>query len=248
MLIHPVRLAVLGLALGGATLALAGGPPGTPPTGNVNVITNTGNGRSNTLIVEGGKSTFIRSDAPQATPMAEAPMPVVPAVPATTDQPPMQPVEPQPQPMPQPQPQPMPEPAPVPVPEIVVRIPVPQIPVGRGPVIEIPGLRLPQVEIPAIRVPAEKALILNNPGGGRTMIYSSGGVGNTSIVTGGGQTVVVGDGLVYKGRDNRFWTKSMFSKEVGATVYYDPRTTLWFRYVEREDAFRPVPQIDTDDD
>lgn len=271
-LLTPLRLAVLSSVLSGLVLAgvaLARGPFHLASgIGNVNSITHSGNGRCNSLIVEMGadgrvaQSTFIHDDPtlnPNPQPPTD-PMPAVPAVPERVPEQP-QPVDPQVQPQPQPvapQPQPMDPMQPQPVdphhvdprpmvlpPEIVIRIPVPQPPVLRGPVVQIPGIRTPHLEIPPMQVPAGRAYINEGPNG-RTTIINYGNSRSTSIISSGGTTTVVGDGLCYRG-DSRFWTRSMYSRECGCTVYYDPRTTLWFRYNERDNSFRPVPLLDDDD-
>lgn len=280
--LYSLRLAVFALVAGGLTLggmALACGPYPKPKSTNVNSITNLGNGRSTTVIVEPGpdgqltRSVFFQGNPPMLP--VQEPVPAVPAVPATPEpllvqpqpqpqsQPQLPPVEPmpEPQPMPQPQPrlqpqpqpvEPMPQPqpvqpCPVPAPEIVIRIPVPQPPVLRGPVVQIPGIRLPNLEIPAMEVPANRTIITDGPGG-RTMIYNSGNGRNTSIISSGGRTMIFGDGLCYTARDGRFWSKSMHCQKLGCTIYYDPRTTLWFRYCERDATYRPAPVLLDDDE
>lgn len=156
-----------------------------------------------------------------------------------------QPVDPMPQPQPV-DPQPVDPRSVTPAPEIVIRIPVPQPPIHRGPVMQIPGIRVPGVEIPPMRVPAGHAYIESGPHG-RTTVINYGSGRNTSIITSGGATTVIGNGVYYR-TGTRFWSKSMYSAQLGCTVYYDPRTTLWFRFSERDGGFLPVPLLDDDDD
>jgi len=229
-------LGVLGLLVGG----VVAGEPCLKPA-NVNVIQNQGNGRSTTLIVEPGadgrltRSTFISDEPmPQPLPLDPVPMPV-PAQPEPLPIQPM-PIQPMPiQPMPiEPQPQPSLPPVQL-VPEIVIRIPA----------IQMPNVRMPV--LPLIQVPAGRTMIFDNPGGGRTVINSGNGSNVTVIGNPAGTQVFGGGGLCYKGRDNRFWSRSMYSQQLGTTVYYDPRTTLWFRYCDRTDVYRLAPEIDFDE-
>lgn len=261
-------LGVLGLTVGGAVLA---GDPLVPcRPSNTNVIQNIGNGRSTTVIVEPGRdgqlqrSVFIQGGTPvpqpltpqpaplpllpqqgpavvpepmpaQPQPLEPEPMPAVPAVPAL----PVQPVEPMPV-----QPMPVQPALPHDTQDLILRIPVPRLP-------EVPGVRmpvLPEIRVPAVgaqqyQVPANRTMVFNGPSG-RTIVSNRGSNSTVIVGNGGDTTIVGGDGLCYRGKDNRFWTRSMYSADAGCTVYYDPRTTLWFRYDGRTDTFRVAPEVD----
>jgi hypothetical protein len=238
-------LGVLGLTVG--ETVFAGDPlPAVPGAGNVNVIQNSGNYKSTTLIVEQGrdgracKSLFIQGDGP--TQKQSVVPEVVPALPVPLD--------------PLPQADPMAVVPPLPADpaaqcprkdaeDLTIRVPMPRLP-------QVPGVRMPQlpdIRVPVLpdqtyRVPAGRTMVFNGPGG-RTIVSSTGS--NSTVIVGGSQgtTILNGPGLVYRGTD-RFWTKTMYSKELGATVYYDPRTMLWFRYSDRDDSYRAVPELDDD--
>jgi hypothetical protein len=234
-------LSVVGLAAVGLTFGQMafGGDPTLPARvpGNVNVIQNSGNCKSNTLIVEQGRdgrpaqSVFFSDASPAAERVPAAPVPVdpplpplptdllptVPAVPAS-DGPTMEGGE------------------------MVLRIPVPQVPRIQMP--QLPPIQVPSCRKQVYQVPSGKTMVFDGPGG-RTMVSSS-GYGNSTVIVGNGQRTTVlsnGPGMVYRGSD-RFWTKSVYSRDLGTTLYYDPRTTCWFRYSAQDDLYRMVPDYD----
>jgi hypothetical protein len=47
-------------------------------------------------------------------------------------------------------------------------------------------------------------------------------------------------GLGYKGKDNRFYSQTAYSRERRCTVYWCPRTWLWYRYDGGSDSYLPL--------
>ncbi len=78
---------------------------------------------------------------------------------------------------------------------------------------------------------------------GVTYYWSQGsGKGNQIIMSGSGKLVNMAD-LSYKGKDNKFWTKKEFNKQLDTELYWCPKHSLWFRYNEKEDLYQPAPEV-----
>lgn len=78
-------------------------------------------------------------------------------------------------------------------------------------------------------------------GNSQTVITGSRwGVGNRLMVVNPGGDIVLGGELLYRGRDNPFWTRRHWDAKLGEWLYWDNRTWLWFRYHAADDVFRPV--------
>jgi hypothetical protein len=86
-------------------------------------------------------------------------------------------------------------------------------------------------------------IVTQNNGNGVTYVHTqTQGPGNQVIVTHQGGQVVQMDQLSYKGKANKFWNQSRFDQNLGCELYWSPENSLWFRYHEKEDLYRPAPE------
>ncbi|MDB5307602.1 MAG: hypothetical protein JWO38_1804 [Gemmataceae bacterium] len=74
------------------------------------------------------------------------------------------------------------------------------------------------------------------------------GVGNSVTVTPAGPVFdlspragAVRPAVEYKGRATKFWTRKVYSEDLGYTMYWCPKTEWWFRYDKKADVYRPIP-------
>ena len=45
----------------------------------------------------------------------------------------------------------------------------------------------------------------------------------------------------YKGQATKFWTRAVYSADLGYVLYWCPKTNSWYRYDEKDDVYRPTP-------
>ncbi len=46
--------------------------------------------------------------------------------------------------------------------------------------------------------------------------------------------------LLYRGKENNFWTKKTFCEGNDCNLYWSPKDKAWFRYSKDDDTYRPV--------
>ena len=112
-----------------------------------------------------------------------------------------------------------------------------------------------------------RIVVDNGPGGGTTIVTNSRlGIGNKLIVNPNDdfldldellqnsfgipcpkgvpaakpQAAIPMEMLVYKGKENTFWTKKTFSEPHDCNLYWSPMDKIWFRYTKDDDTYRPV--------
>ena len=67
------------------------------------------------------------------------------------------------------------------------------------------------------------------------------GLGNQILVQEG--KLIDLNKLRYPGKNNRFWSKQKWDRELATNLYWCARTNLWFRYHAAEDSYRPAVEV-----
>lgn len=89
-----------------------------------------------------------------------------------------------------------------------------------------------------VRGDGNRVIVSGSGADGVSVTTNDLGQNNSVIVTHNGKVVLPKHG-VYKGKANKFWTKSVWDAGLNETLYFCPQSKLWYSYLKDKDLYQP---------